>query len=232
MFKTVVSSALLCKNNVQVQNCVKRHLLMRKVIRTCKRAILPMPNKPPYMHCCQVGDPVLRHPAEPVDFETVSFDYLKQVNLYFILMIIKKRLKKNLINEIYLQVMERLIYTMRAFKCIGLAAPQIGVSLQIFAVEITKKNFEENNPSDFYKKLGIEEIPLKIVVNPKLKIIDGEKIEFYESCSSVQGFQALVPRAKEVEVTGMDGFGNPLTWRAKDYTARVIQHEYDHLRVR
>ena len=52
---------------------------------------------------------------------------------------------------------------------------------------------------------------------------------FFEGCLSVAGFAALVPRYREVEVTGLDETGEPITWRVKGWPARILQHEFDHL---
>ena len=63
-----------------------------------------------------------------------------------------------------------------------------------------------------------------------LKIINSELVVDREGCCSVYGYSASVARAKEVEVRAFDETGKPVTWVVKDWTARVVQHEMDHLR--
>ena len=80
------------------------------------------------------------------------------------------------------------------------------------------------------KRMGIALVPLKIFINPTLKIIDSNMLAFREGCLSVAGYSAIVPRAKEVEVSGLDDTGNRVTWRVAGWPARIAQHEMDHLK--
>ncbi|KXJ06230.1 Peptide deformylase, mitochondrial [Exaiptasia diaphana] len=92
---------------------------------------------------------------------------------------------------------------MRSHNGAGIAAPQIGVGLQVIAMEYTGmhiKKLKDNGFSDKeLKRMGIALVPLKVFINPRLKIIDPRMVAFREGCLSLEGFSALVPRAREVE---------------------------------
>lgn len=75
-------------------------------------------------------------------------------------------------------------------------------------------------------------VPLTIFINPELKVIDFTPITLYEGCESIRGFSAAVPRAYEVEITALNASAERFTWRARGWSARIAQHEYDHLQVR
>jgi len=75
-------------------------------------------------------------------------------------------------------------------------------------------------------------VPMTIFINPELKIIDHTSITLYEGCESIRGFSAAVPRAYEVEITALNASAELFTWRARGWSARIAQHEYDHLQVR
>ncbi len=102
-----------------------------------------------------------------------------------------------------------MIITMKAAKGIGLAAPQVGVSLSIFTTDIEEK--------------------ISIFVNPEIKDISTEQIPFEEGCLSVQKIWGPVIRPKKLTIKAMDENGKPFKIRAKGLLARVIQHEMDHL---
>jgi len=120
---------------------------------------------------------------------------------------------------------------MRAYDAYGLSGPQIGLPWQIFAIECSEKTM-----------MGIEKtvrkahemniVPMTIFINPELKIIDHTPITLYEGCESIRGFSAAVPRAYEVEITALNASAELFTWRARGWSARIAQHEYDHLQVR
>ena len=109
--------------------------------------------------------------------------------------------------------------TMKALNGAGLAAPQIGVPLQvtIFGVE-----FNPRYPD-------AEPVPYTVLVNPVLTPVDGEIEEGWEGCLSVPGMRGLVPRYKRLRYQGYDQHGTPLDRTVADFHARVVQHECDHL---
>lgn len=125
-------------------------------------------------------------------------------------------------------LVKKMVEAMREAPGVGLAAPQIGVGLQVVVLEdsqarmarLTKEQKEERGRAPF---------PLKVIFNPVLKTLGDAKATFFEGCLSVAGYMALVERSLSVEVTGFDENGEPLKWQANGWAARILQHEVDHL---
>jgi peptide deformylase len=109
--------------------------------------------------------------------------------------------------------------TMIACKGVGLAAPQIGVGLQvvIFGMDANPR-YPEAEP-----------VPFTVLINPVLSLLDDEE-EGWEGCLSIPGMRGLVPRHKRLRYEGFDPFGNRIDCIASGFHARVVQHECDHLR--
>jgi peptide deformylase len=109
--------------------------------------------------------------------------------------------------------------TMAQLNGAGLAAPQIGVGLQvvIFGVNINSRYPDA------------EEVPYTVLINPKLTPIGEEMEEGWEGCLSVPGMRGLVPRYKCLRYEGKDEFGKRINRNVCDFHARVVQHECDHL---
>ena len=115
-------------------------------------------------------------------------------------------------------LIELMRQTMRDAPGVGLAAPQIGEPLQLATIEDVATNAEtERKP-----------VPFHVIVNPRLTL-RGPPVEFFEGCLSVDGYQAIVPRAHDVTVTALDHRGEPVTIHASGWYARILQHEIDHL---
>jgi peptide deformylase len=106
-----------------------------------------------------------------------------------------------------------MIETMYAAPGIGLAAPQIGVPLRIFVVDLS---------------LGHKADELLVFVNPVFLERDGVQLE-EEGCLSVPGFNATVARPQRAVVQGLDRHGEMRTVEGTDLLARAFQHEMDHL---
>ena len=109
--------------------------------------------------------------------------------------------------------------TMRHLNGAGLAAPQIGVGARVVIF-----GFEENAryPEE-------DPIPFTVLINPVLTPIGDAVDEGWEGCLSVPGMRGLVPRYRELRYTGVDEKGNAIDRTVKDFHARVVQHEVDHL---
>ena len=109
--------------------------------------------------------------------------------------------------------------TMRVLDGAGLAAPQIGVGLQvvIFGVEL--------NP----RYPDAEPVPHTVLINPVLTPVGDEIAEDWEGCLSVPGMRGLVPRYRRLRYEGRDQYGQPIDRTVSDFHARVVQHECDHL---
>jgi peptide deformylase len=109
--------------------------------------------------------------------------------------------------------------TMEAAGGVGLAAPQVGVDLQLVIF-----GFEE---SERYPEA--EAVPRTILLNPTIKPLDDETEEAWEGCLSVPGLRGLVPRWQRIHYTGVDPLGAAIERSVDGFHARVVQHECDHL---
>lgn len=109
--------------------------------------------------------------------------------------------------------------TMRALDGAGLAAPQIGVGLQVVIFGV------DRNP----RYPDAEPVPQTVLINPVLTPLSDEMEEGWEGCLSVPGMRGLVPRYTQLRYTGFDLDGNAIDRTAQGFHARVVQHEVDHL---
>jgi peptide deformylase len=110
--------------------------------------------------------------------------------------------------------------TMRAVNGAGLAAPQIGVDLQLVI-------FGTDGPNPRYPDAPI--VPRTVLLNPVVTAIGESEEEGWEGCLSVPGLRGVVPRFSEVRYTGFDLYGDPIDRTVSGFHARVVQHEVDHL---
>jgi peptide deformylase len=118
--------------------------------------------------------------------------------------------------------------TVRAAPGVGLAAPQIGVPLQVAVIE-DQPEYIERLPPEQVAERKRRPIPFHVVINPKLLIEDTEAVEFFEGCLSLAGFTAIVPRATRVRVECLNEKAEPVVITADGWYARILQHEIDHL---
>lgn len=109
--------------------------------------------------------------------------------------------------------------TMRSLNGAGLAAPQIGVGLQVAIFGV------ERNP----RYPDVEPVPYTVLINPTLTPLGEEMEEGWEGCLSVPGMRGLVPRYRRLRYRGYDQHGKPIDRSVDGFHARVVQHEYDHL---
>jgi peptide deformylase len=133
----------------------------------------------------RLGDSILTAPTRPVDTITPEID--------------------TLIND--------MIETMYAAPGIGLAAPQVGVSLRIFVVDLS---------------VGRDPAGLSVMINPEFVEREGMQLE-EEGCLSVPGFTATVARPKRAVIKGLDRHGEEHRLEGTGLLARAMQHEMDHL---
>ncbi|KAI7727393.1 hypothetical protein M8C21_009499, partial [Ambrosia artemisiifolia] len=99
-------------------------------------------------------------------------------------------------------IIDDMVKVMRTAPGVGLAAPQIGIPLKV---------------------------SLTVIINPKLEKKGNKSALFFEGCLSVDGYRAMVERFLDVEVTGLDRYGQPIKVSASGWQARILQHECDHL---
>ncbi len=149
----------------------------------------------------RLGHPALRTPAEPVDRARLS-DPQFQI----------------LIDDMF--------ETMLESGGVGLAAPQLGIGLQLFVYAVVDPDDEDSHGHD----AGDEQQPeLRVLINPAIDPRPGELIYDWEGCLSIPDLRGLVPRHPEVRVHAKDREGDPIAYPATGYEARIVQHEYDHL---
>jgi peptide deformylase len=109
--------------------------------------------------------------------------------------------------------------TMASAGGVGLAAPQIGVDLQLMVF-----GFEH---SERYP--DAEAVPLSVLINPVVTPLSDATEDGWEGCLSIPGLRGVVPRFSHIHYTGVDAAGRPIDREARGFHARVVQHEYDHL---
>lgn len=146
----------------------------------------------PVREIIQLGHPALRTPAGAVGEAELRSDEIQTL-------------------------IDDMLETMREAGGVGLAAPQIGVPLQLFvylAVDVDRSR---------------EDAEEKVLVNPAIEPEAGEPVYDWEGCLSISDLRGLVPRPQAVRVHALDRHGTKLDFRAADYEARIIQHEFDHL---
>jgi peptide deformylase len=109
--------------------------------------------------------------------------------------------------------------TMHALNGVGLAAPQIGISLRVVIFEVA------NNP----RYPEAETVPQTVLINPVLTPLSNAMEEGWEGCLSVPGMRGLVPRYTHLRYQGRDEYGAIIDRTVSGFHARVVQHECDHL---
>jgi peptide deformylase len=150
----------------------------------------------------QIGHPILRQTARELSIEEIRSPEIQ-----------------NLI--------ELMKTTMRAAPGVGLAAPQIGKSLQLAVIEdmdhshLNAKQLAERNRYP---------VPFHVIINPRLYIEEEtDTAEFFEGCLSVPELIGIVPRAQSVRVECLNERGEPVVIQARGWYARILQHEINHL---
>jgi len=122
-------------------------------------------------------------------------------------------------DELHLLITD-MLDTMHAANGAGLAAPQIGVDLQLVIF-----GTDAHNPR--YPDAPV--VPRTVFINPVITPIGGEEESDWEGCLSVPGLRAVVPRWSHIRYTGFDQYGDPIDRTVEGFHARVVQHECDHL---
>lgn len=152
----------------------------------------------------QVGEPVLREEARDLDAAEVQSREIQEL-------------------------IEWMRETMYDAPGVGLAAPQIGLPLQLAVIE-DKPEYLKDVAPDILKARERKPVGFHAIINPKITIDESERVEFFEGCLSLPGFTGLVSRARKVRVECLDFNGQPRTIEASGWYARILQHEIDHLR--
>ena len=117
-------------------------------------------------------------------------------------------------------LLKDLLDTMHAANGAGLAAPQIGVDLQVVV-------FGSGQPNPRYPDAPI--VPITVLINPVITPVGEQELLDWEGCLSVPGMRGMVPRWNTVRYLGFDIYGDPIDRTVEGFHARVVQHECDHL---
>jgi peptide deformylase len=143
----------------------------------------------------RLGHPVIRTPATPVDPGQIGTPEFQRL-------------------------LDDMVETMREYSGVGLAGPQVHLSLQVAVLEV------EQHP----RYPDMPPVPLTFLINPQVTVLDASTVEDWEGCLSIPEMRGKVPRFKQLRVTALGRKGESLDFVATDFHARVIQHETDHLK--
>lgn len=151
----------------------------------------------------QVGEPVLRQRARPLLHEEIVLPETQQLIAWM--------------HE-----------TMRDAPGVGLAAPQVGLAVQLAVIE-DRSEYAKDIAPDRLAERERQPVPFQVLINPRIVQQADEQVEFFEGCLSLAGFSALVKRSHQVIVEHWDQHGQPRRIEAQGWYARILQHEIDHL---
>jgi peptide deformylase len=121
------------------------------------------------------------------------------------------------------QLIDNMFETMHEYQGVGLAAPQVHESLRLFVAGFPPSRDRNEDDSD------AERVPEMALINPEWRAEGTETVEEWEGCLSIPDIRGRVPRARRIIVRAYDRQGKAIELRAAGFTARVIQHETDHL---
>jgi peptide deformylase len=135
--------------------------------------------------------------------------------------------------EIASKELQKLIESMRKIMYdapgVGLAAPQIGLSVQLAVIE-DRAEYHKDVSEEQLRERDRRPVPFHAIINPRITEKSADAVEFFEGCLSLHGFSALVPRSRTVRVEFLNERGVKQTVQASGWYARILQHEIDHLR--
>jgi peptide deformylase len=151
----------------------------------------------------QAGEPVLRAQARQLTYEEIISDEMQRL-------------------------IRDMRETMRDAPGVGLAAPQVGVALQLAVIE-DREELLSSLPAQELAQKEREPVPFHVIINPEITLLGDDRADFYEGCLSLAGFSAVVPRARKVHVTYLNEHGESQSVDASGWYARILQHEIDHL---
>jgi len=158
---------------------------------------------PVKLEIVQAGNPVLRQRARPLSVAEIRSREIQKL-------------------------IESMQTCMRETPGVGLAAPQLGLGLQLAVIE-DREEYHKDVSAALLLERERRPVPFHVLVNPVLEELGNERAEFFEGCLSLSGFSALVSRARAVRVTCLDDQGREKVIEASGWYARILQHEIDHL---
>jgi peptide deformylase len=118
------------------------------------------------------------------------------------------------------QLIDDMFETMVEYQGVGLAAPQVHESVRLFVAGFAADEHDEDTRSN---------VPLMALINPEITPVGPDTVEDWEGCLSIPDIRGRVPRARQIAVKAYDRKGKRIEIKASGFTARVIQHETDHL---
>jgi peptide deformylase len=119
------------------------------------------------------------------------------------------------------QLIDDMFETMHEYQGVGLAAPQVHESVRVFVAGFAPEEDDGEESS--------RGVPLMALINPEITPIGAEIVEDWEGCLSIPDIRGRVPRSRQISVRAYDRRGKRIEVKAGGFTARVIQHETDHL---
>jgi peptide deformylase len=122
------------------------------------------------------------------------------------------------------QLIDDMFETMQEYQGVGLAAPQVHESVRLFVAGIAPNIDDEEDDEE-----EEERVPLMALINPEIAIVGDDTADEWEGCLSIPDIRGRVTRAREIRVKAYDRHGRRVEINARGFTARVIQHETDHL---
>jgi len=148
---------------------------------------------PAILKVARIGHPVVRTAASPVPAGDIA-------------------------SAAFQRLLDEMIATMHEYEGVGLAAPQVHVSLRVAVIEVPASD-ERSDAA----------VPLMVLVNPVVAPLGEVRRTGWEGCLSIPGLRGVVPRLERVRLEALDREGHPYAAEASGFFARVIQHECDHL---
>jgi peptide deformylase len=155
------------------------------------------------LQIAQIGEEVLREPANELS-------------------------REDILSAKTQELIEHMRDTMRNAPGVGLAAPQVGVPLQLAVIEDREEYQEKLSPSQLSERER-QPVPFHVIINPRIVSAEKTGLEFFEGCLSVPGYSAIVPRAGAVTVEYLNEHAETKRVEAAGWYSRILQHEIDHL---
>jgi peptide deformylase len=123
------------------------------------------------------------------------------------------------------QLIDDMFQTMKEYNGVGLAAPQVHESVRLFVAGFPPRPGDDEDEDEDEDA----RVPLMALINPEITPLGEATVEDWEGCLSIPEIRGRVTRAREIEVKAYDRRGRRVSIHARGFTARVIQHETDHL---
>ena len=174
-----------------------------RIINPGKSEAAPVPVR---LKIVQAGEPVLRQVSRPLAPAEIVLPALQQI-------------------------IEHMRDTMRDAPGVGLAAPQVGLGVQLAVIEDRSEYTAGIAPEALAKRERVP-VPFMVLINPRIVEASADTAEFFEGCLSVAGFSALVKRSRRVTVEYLNEGAQECRIEASGWFARILQHEIDHLNGR